>query len=85
MAAALADCSTHNEAWSRKRINGDVTAGVKGCQSDVFAERKEPKDSLQREPRSPSISLGICDCQRSDKMPPGAVLGARAGRDLTLH
>lgn len=41
MAAALADCSTHKEAWSRKRINGDVTAGVKG-QSDLRLRQELP-------------------------------------------
>lgn len=42
------------------------------------------KGSPQRELRSPSILVGICDCQRSDKMPSGQ-LCAPAGRDLTLH
>lgn len=35
------------------------------------SHRSLPKGSPQRELRSPSISVGICDCQRSDKMPPG--------------
>lgn len=35
------------------------------------SHRSRLKDSPQREARSPSISVGICDCRRSDKMPLG--------------
>lgn len=43
------------------------------CQADSQrrSHLSQLKGSPQRELRSPSISVGICDCQRSDKMPSG--------------
>lgn len=46
-------------------------AASQKCLQKERSHLSELKGSPQRELRSPSISVGICDCQRSDKMPPG--------------
>lgn len=46
-------------------------AASQKCFQKERSHRSLLKGSPQRELRSPSISVGICDCQRSDKMPPG--------------
>lgn len=46
-------------------------AASQKCLQKERSHLSQLKGSPQRELRSPSISVGICDCQRSDKMPPG--------------
>lgn len=46
-------------------------AASQKCLQKERSHLSQLKGSPQRELRSPSISAGICDCQRSDKMPPG--------------
>lgn len=46
-------------------------AASRTCLQKERSHLSQLKGSPQRELRSPSISAGICDCQRSDKMPPG--------------
>lgn len=46
-------------------------AASQKCLQKERSHLSQLKGSPQRELRSPSISVGICDCQWSDKMPPG--------------
>lgn len=46
-------------------------AASQKCLQNERSHLSQLKGSPQRELRSPSISVGICDCQQSDKMPPG--------------
>lgn len=41
------------------------------CLLKERSQRSRLKGSPQREAKSPSISVGICDCRRTDKMPSG--------------
>lgn len=46
-------------------------AASQKCLQKKKSHLSQLKGSPQRKLRSPSISVGICDCQWSDKMPPG--------------